>query len=389
MFGSLQSRETKALAESKPLLRELPQVSMGHMWLGVIVASLVTAWCILDSWNHDINSQLAEWVQMGDANVSYALTLAFILFAFAAFVFLGMFLVSGMLSGQDIWLEIKETGSTMNDGRWGTLVVSHMLSSILLQSLMMPRQIMSLGIFAATRAVESPTAASFRSKVFNDRFGGHSPKTIALIFISTWIIFYSYTQIAECLCVWSGFGVALTGPALYILYVLLLTVPAVNVVCQESVMVQLQVNPLLMLALQNFGACILLAPLLLAAHVFGQEDVLVALSALLFKQRAVSMIVVWLSIQMAMLAGVTVGLIYVTDSYWTVAARGLRAVFWWAKELMIFYLTSNTYLSIARPNSSVWSFAMLCGVAIGIGAIVIDSREETPGKHAKQFSSSV
>jgi hypothetical protein len=248
---------------------------------------------------------------------------------------------------------------------------------------------MSLGIFAATRAVESPTAASFRSKIFNERFGGHSPKTIALIFMATWIIFYSYTQIAECLCVWSGFGVALTGPALYFLYVLLLTVPAVNVVCQESVMVQLRANPLLMLALQNFGACLLFSPLLFAAHIFGQEDVAAAVSALLFSRKEIMMIVVWLAIQMAMLSGVTVALIQVTDSFWTVAARGLRAVFWWAKELTIFYLTSNTYLSVARPNASIWSFAMLCGVGIGIGALVIDGRQEYQGKQAKSFSSTV
>merc|ERR1719217_1841845 len=117
----------------------------------------------------------------------------------------------------------------------------------------MPTNMMSLGFFAATRAVEIPVAAGLRAKVLGVHLGGHKPLTIGLMFSAAWLLFYSYSQISECLCVWSGFGVALTGVPLYFVYALLITLPASNAVMQESVLVQLQVCPLLMQGVQNLA----------------------------------------------------------------------------------------------------------------------------------------
>jgi hypothetical protein len=289
MFGATQIEFGRDAAEKKPLLRELSQASVGHVWLTTIAVVLIIAWCILDSWNHDMNAELAASLSSPTMEplVGYALTLAFLLFAFAAVVFLNLFLVSSLLAGEDVMETLAEVKGTMSDSRWPTLITTHFLSSILLQSLMMPRQMMSLGIFAATRAVEAPTAAAVRSKVFDIRFGGHSPRTIVLMFAST------------------------------------------------------------------------------------------------------VMLVLWLCIQMTVLSGVNVGLIYTTDSFWAVAARGLRAVFWWSRELAMFYLTSSTYLSVARPNASLWSFVMLCGVTMGLAAIVSDRREDVGIKDTGRLSASV
>jgi hypothetical protein len=361
-------------AESKTMVKELSEDAVGRIWLGVVTGVLVILWCILDSWNHSMNGQLADVLTMPQAPTAitgYVLTLAFILFGFVAAVYFALFAVHCISTGDNCRDIIQQT---MPDGRWTMLVVTHTLSSVLLQSLMMPTQMMSLGLFAATRAVETPTAAAVRSKIFNERFGGHSRSTIGLLFIAAWTIFYAYTQIAECLCVWSGFGVAITGPALYFVYALLLTVPAANAVYQEATMVQLQINPLFMLGVQNLGACALLLPILAVSHLCGIEDVKIAL-VVLSSHSEIVMMVLWLGIQMVAISGITAALIYTTDSFWAVAARGLRAIFWWYKELAYFYFASNSYLSIARPNASVWSFVMLCGVAMGVAALVADIKE--------------
>merc|ERR1719265_287358 len=128
---------------------------------------------------------------------------------------------------------------------------------------MMPTQMMSLGIFAASRAVEVPTAALMRQQTMGARYGGHSLSTSALLFSAAMMLFYAYTQIEECLCIWSGYGIALGGPALYIIYFLVLVVPAANAVCQEVVLVQLGTHPILLLALQNIGAAFLFFPCLI------------------------------------------------------------------------------------------------------------------------------
>merc|ERR1719160_979642 len=133
----------------------------------------------------------------------------------------------------------------------------------------MPKQMMSLGVFAASRALEVPAAACMRWQALGTPYGGHSPSTSVLMFIGASLLYYSYTRIEECLCVWTGYGVQLSGPALYIIYAMLLIVPAANAVCQEATMVHLQVNPLLLLSIQNLGAGLLFLPVLLFAHFTG------------------------------------------------------------------------------------------------------------------------
>merc|ERR1719487_2566614 len=110
---------------------------------------------------------------------------------------------------------------------------------------------MSLGLFAASRAVEIPAAAGLRARILGVHNGGHTLRTIGLMFCAAWLLFFAYSQLADCLCVWSGYGVSLTGPALFMVYALLLTLPVANVVYQEACMVQLEMHSLLMLALMN------------------------------------------------------------------------------------------------------------------------------------------
>merc|ERR1719375_1657749 len=110
---------------------------------------------------------------------------------------------------------------------------------------------MSPGIFAASRAVQVPAAAGLRWGTIGSRFGGHPPPTTAMMFGAAALLIYSQYAIAECLCIWSGHGIQLAGISLIIIYLLVLILPAANAVCMESVMVNLETNPLLMLAVMN------------------------------------------------------------------------------------------------------------------------------------------
>merc|ERR1719446_859293 len=211
----------------------------------------------------------------------YTLTLAFLQFSFTGLVFCSMFAIKAAHAGESVGQGLANLWPTLSDGRWPALVSTHIFGSVLLQSLMMPTRMMSLGLFAATRAVEVPIAAGVRAKVMGPRFSAPSLRTTMLMFAAAWLLFFSYTQIAECLCVWSGFGVALSGMALYFVYALLLTIPATNVVLQESVMMQLQVSPILMQAVQNLCAALMLVPVMVAAHWLGYEDIFRALAVIM------------------------------------------------------------------------------------------------------------
>jgi hypothetical protein len=353
------------------------------------------AWCVVDSWNHDVSEQLYRMSEVKGLDADrgvieavsepfhYTFTLAFLQFAFMAFVFCAIYAAMAT-SSNTAHEDFANLRATCTNGRWPALVGTHVFSSFLLQSLMMPTQMMSLGFFAATRAVEIPVAAGMRGNIFGNLSNGPSMRTTFLMAAAAWLLFYSYTQIAECLCVWSGFGVALSGLPLLVVYAMLLTVPACNVVLQESVLVQMKVSPVFMLALQNVIGALAFSPLLLAVHFFGLEDVLQAM-AMITSHREVYMTVLWLCVQNTVLSVITVGLICTLDSFWTVSARCLRVVFWWARELIVFYFTSNTLLSVARPHASLWSFIMLCGVCIGCTAFYSDTRSLT-GKGENEHS---
>mmetsp|Transcript_138088 Transcript_138088/g.240158 ORF Transcript_138088/g.240158 Transcript_138088/m.240158 type:complete len:405 (-) Transcript_138088:112-1326(-) len=382
MLGLNRAHDADSDAESRPLLRKEPQMeaqvgqtSVGKIWSGVVTVVLVVAWTITDYWNRMVADRLSNEVQP----TKYVLTLVFVQFFFMAVLFLSLWLVATWLTGggggfAKAWRQLTNI-------RWTVLVTTHIGSSFLLQGIMMPKQMMSLSVFAATRAMEVPTAAALRSKVFGVRFGGHPAATTAFMFGSAWLIFYSYSEIAECLCVWSGYGVMLTGPALYAVYALVLTVPAANVVCQEAILVQLEKNPLLMLGMQNLLASIVFIPVLAGAHFLEYENVQQAYFAL-FKTRPL-MVIVWLCLQTALTSLSTVGLICMVDSFWTVSLRCMRVIFWWIRELFFFYATSSTLLSVARPHASVWSFFMICGLFLMVGAILVDSRRPSD-KYAMQ-----
>jgi len=208
-----------------------------------------------------------------------------------------------------------------------------------------------------------------------------------MMFTSGWLLFYSYTQLAECICIWSGFGVALTGPALYVIYALLLAVPAANVVLQEAVLAQLRTQPLLLLGLMNLFTSLLFAPVLLMVHLLGWEDVGRAFT-ILTGHPEVYMLVLWLCVQMAAISLVTVGLILLVDSFWTVALRSLRVVFWWGQEVFLFYTGcgGSVMLSISHPHASLWSVVMLCGLGL-IAVAAYKDRRADDGEHQKDETS--
>lgn len=375
------------LEESRPLLNALSTKSVSLAWLLLIIGGLIIAWCTLDSWSHEMSSELFHTSEVKNTITDpftgeltqvlepfqYTFTLAFMQFAFMSLVFCIVFLVRAILAGESIFQHLEHLGLTISDRRWPALVVTHVFGSFLLQSLMMPSQMMSLPLFASTRAVEIPIAAGGRAMLFGDK--GHSTKAIMLMSAAAWMLFYSYTQIAECMCVWSGFGVFLTGVPLLLVYGLLLTLPAANVVLQESVMVHLQMNPMLMLCVQNVAATVLFLPILMIVHICGYEDIWNA-TRMIIGHPDVSMTVLWLCVQTTIISLVTCGLILTVDSFWTVAARSLRVVLWWSRQLLIFYMTSSTLLSVSRPHASMWSSVMLSGLVLAVAAVVTDIRSD-------------
>lgn len=406
MSGSHSDMPTAQSGETQPLLPEgeiqrssistphgektatlspLSLETIGRLWVAAGAIFLVVMWCVMDSWNRDLGEQIqfqarvhAQAHQNGaaaTAAVSYVLTLAFIQYLFLAAVFLGIPFCAAILFPKQYLQSLRSVANAdLRDSRWSALVVSHILSTFLLQSLMMPRQLMSLATFSATRSAEVPAAAAARTVAFKERFGGHSPRTIGLMFAATFIMFFSYTRISECLCVWSGSGVALTGLSFFAIYFLLLAAPAVNTVCQEVVMTQMEVNPLCMLGIQNAFASLVFLPLLLLSGLMGYEDALKA-GHFLFHKQETALLVLWLCVQTAITSLVTVGLICLSDSFWAIAARSFRVVLWWAQELFLFYMSGSTLLSVARPDASWWSFVMLFGVLLAAGSLMNDKKE--------------
>lgn len=299
----------------------------------------------------------------------FPLTLAFFQFAFMSVVFLSLWFMLARHGASDLARVRENIFSTS----WTSLVVTHVFSTFWLQALIMPGQMMSLGVFAASRAIEVPAAAVMRSKIVGSggRFRGHSFATVALMSSAAWLLTYSYTNIAECLCIWSGHGVELAGIALFSIYALVLILPAANVVFLEDIMVKTDVNPLLMLASVNILASLFFVPVLLFAHLSQWEDVGLAFHTTL-GERGLYMMVIWLCVQMALTSVVGVTLISLTDSFWTVSFRSLRVVYWWCSQLSMFFLMSEDVLSVARPNTSFWGFIMLLGTCVMGLSLVVD-----------------
>jgi len=259
-----------------------------------------------------------------------------------------------------------------SDKRWPVLVVSHVFSTFWLQALMMPAQMLSVPVFAASRAAEIPVAAALRGQVLGVRYGKRNMATLGQISASACIMFFSYAKLSGCACVWSGSGVALSGAAFWIISLLMLAMPATNAVCQETIMLQPGMHPLLLLALQNIFACVLVAPILVVCHLMGWEDVTGAFE-MIVAYSEVFMLVLWLCAQMAATSVLTITLIHIVDSFWTIVLRALRVCFWAICVLSVYYLQGNgTALSIAVPWESFWSFVLLSGTLMGAAATYCD-----------------
>lgn len=370
--------------EGSPLLQSAPAV--GALCTCGVVTVLAISWCILDFWNHKLSSDLFT---MGDlrkmdhsksndaVNVvapfqqfSYPLTLAFVQFLFMGALFLGMH-----------WAVTQERPdlrrlNLTSDKRWCSLVVSHVFSIFWLQSLMMPTQIMSLGLFASSRAVEIPVAAIMRPPVLGVRIGKKTMQTTGLAFVAACTLYYAYAEMAGCVCILSGNGVALTGAAFWLIYGLILGMPAANAVCQEAILTQLGLHPLLLLGLQNVFAAVLFTPVLAIAYIAGWEDVGAAFQMML-SSSSVFMMVTWLCAQLALTSVVCVMMIMVVDSFWAIALRALRVIFWAMASLTAFYVSGpGVALSIASPRTSFWSFVICCGAGLAAAAIYTDRRME-------------
>jgi len=298
---------------------------------------------------------------------SYPLTLAFLQFAFMGVFFLVIHFTVNRAQLSDFKYVVLTS-----DKRWPALIVTHVFSTFFLQSLMLPAQTLSIGLFSASRATEIPVAAALRMQALGLRDGGKNLRAVGLAFVSACTMFYAYAEMSGCLCIWSGNGVALSGVAFWLVYMMLLAMPAANAVCQESIMLQPGMHPILLLAVQNILACLLFGPILLLCHVTGIEDVSAAFVMFLTYSEVV-MLVLWLCAQMAASSALSITLIYMVDSFWTIALRSLRVALWAVGLLVSFYMAhKGVPVSVLCPRTSLWSFVLLCSFLLGAAAVYTD-----------------
>lgn len=369
--------------ERQPLTKSLSPSTTASLCAAFVVFALVMAWCINDFWQRALNTDLFNMTTMRQSpagtdfhNFDYPLTLAIVEFAFTGLLFTLLYFVivqdrlgSGSASAVPCPL----------DKSWATLVVSHVFGTFWLQSLMMPSQVMSLGLFAVSRATDIPMTTILRSKVVGLPVTKRQLQTTLLASAAACTMFYSYAQLTGCVCIWSGNGVALTGIAFWVVYFLILALPSVNAVCQEAVLVQREAHPVTILAVQNLCACFLFIPVVVIAQIVGWEDVGEGLG-MIFQQKEVLMIVVWLCVAMAATQAVCILLVSITNSFWAVALRALRVVVWGAQMLAMYSIGSPLPLSIACPHSSLWAFVMTCGTCLAVAAIYTDRRPQEEEK---------
>jgi hypothetical protein len=387
--------------ERQPLVKSVAPAVMGKACFLTVVGALVCGWCVLDSWNRDVGANLFGVSEVSNEKINlmtgqitadvshpfnFPLTLAFFQFAFMGL----LFLVFWWMSSRQPTADIAKVRERVISSEWGGLVGTHVFSTFWLQSLMMPTQLMTPAVFAASRALEVPAAAALRHGIMGARFGGHPALTTFSMFFASMLLMYSQTQIAECLCMWSGHGVQLAGVALVLVYLLVLILPAANAVCLESVMVDLDTNPILMLATMNILACLCFAPVLALAHFAGWENVNLAFEVTM-ASRQLYMLVLWLCAQMTVFSAVSLALIGMMDSFWAVALRSFKAVFWWCGQLAhMYFLNPSMVLSVAKPHSSFWGFIMLGGCTlIGVAALIDASKPRENTMEAKHMQGSL
>eukprot|EP00929_Paragymnodinium_shiwhaense_P004999 TRINITY_DN106346_c0_g1_i1.p1 TRINITY_DN106346_c0_g1~~TRINITY_DN106346_c0_g1_i1.p1 ORF type:complete len:397 (-),score=71.65 TRINITY_DN106346_c0_g1_i1:34-1224(-) len=354
-----------------PVLKPLSEAVTRKTFAGAGVAGLVLAWCVFDNWNESVSTALfslgvadgtAE--QHGEAKYfDSPLALTFLQFLFMGLLFGGLWYAFAA----DRRKELAQMQRTLVSAPWPLLVMTHVFSCFWLQALMMPTQMLSLGAFAVSRGMEVPLAAALRCLALRLPCGGHAKQVTVAMFAANTLLFYSYVNMEGCVCIYSGHGMWLVGLPLYATYALLLLLPALNLVCQETLMTEYNVNPLLMLALQNVAGCIVFSPVLLF------EDMKAAASMLLQYQE-IALLVLWLCIQVAASSWVSTLLVRSLDSFWAVAFRSFRVVYWWCCQLVVFYLSTSSLLSIRHPRVSAWSFGMLAGIGVVVWALLTDTK---------------
>eukprot|EP00927_Polykrikos_kofoidii_P038803 TRINITY_DN3322_c0_g1_i1.p1 TRINITY_DN3322_c0_g1~~TRINITY_DN3322_c0_g1_i1.p1 ORF type:complete len:416 (+),score=79.25 TRINITY_DN3322_c0_g1_i1:219-1466(+) len=347
------------------------------------VLFLVVAWCVLDSWNAVVSKALVHFdveggVGTGDGveeqgrRFDSPMLLTFMQFSLMGAVFLALWCALSECPSRDL-AHARFSGFS---APWPALIASHIFSTFWLQALMMPSQVMSLGAFAASRALEVPIVGALRCRALGVPLAGQRPRTVALMSLANLLIFYSYVRMEGCLCIWSGHGVWLAGPLLYMVYAMVLTIPAMNTVCQEVMMVQFDMPPLLLLGLQNLISSLVFLPVLSLGHV---QDAF----SLMRTKPEILLLVMWLCVQTAALALVGVALIRTLDSFWAVTLRGMRVVYWWLCQLVVFYVSTSSLLSVAHPKIAGWSFGMVLGLVVTVAAMAGDVRPPVAAKFRK------
>merc|ERR1712187_683871 len=119
------------------------------------------------------------------------------------------------------------------------------------------------------------------------------------------------------------------------------------------------------------------------ARLVGWEDCIVALRILAADDRMYAL-ALWLCVEMAATAWVTINIIAMTDSFWGVALKSTRVIYWQLQTLFVFYKTSSTPYSIEHPRSSLWSFVVVCGACMAVAAILSDpQKKDKTGRDAK------
>merc|ERR1719238_1101078 len=143
-------------------------------------------------------------------------------------------------------------------------------------------------------------------------------------------------------------------------------------------------NPILMLAFMNILACFCFIPVLGFAYAAGWENVQLAFQVTI-ASRQLYMLVLWLCAQMALFSAVSLALIGLMDSFWAVALRSFKAVFWWVTQLAhLYFLQPDTVLSIEKPNTSFWGWIMLTGcLLVGVAAVIDVTAPREPPTKAK------
>jgi len=372
-LGATQRNDSESAVELEhgPLIEPLSPAVVGKVIAGLCTVILVLSWCMLDNWNEVVIGSLfkmgvADGTEESHGTPQYfksPLTLTFLQLAFMSCAFFAIWYATSKDREQELLLAKIQIFSAP----WPVLVATHLFSMFWLQALMMPSQVMTIGYFAATRAAEVPLAAWFRGQALGQPSGGHSIQVITAVCVANLVLFYSYLKMEGCMCIFEGHGVFLDGLAMYGVFFMLLALPALNSVCQESMMTKWRMNPLLMLALQNGFACALFSPMLLL------ENVQRALG-MIFQFEEVALLVLWICLQATAFAFVTVLLIRSLDSFWAVALRSMRVVYWWSWQLLIFYVGSNELLSISHPKISGWSFGMVSGLCVLAFALFADKK---------------